>query len=570
MLRHLCIRSALLAAAVLLFSPAPRAHAAWPNNPTLNLPVGAATSYQRNARVIGDGAGGAFVVWDDQRDGVAKIFIQRLSPNGDALWGTNGEALTSGLGDATHPVLVSDGFDGAIVIWADTRVIPQVAYAQRVDGSGVPQWTADGVQIGSSVDNTLFTLEAISDGAHGAFAVWTAMTGTLRRAYTGRVTVAGSAPWGVAGVALGISTGAGTRPKAIPDVSGGEIVTWEDARAHTNFDIYAQKVNSAGAAVWTANGVALCTEETDQHTPVVAPDGSGGAIVAWVDNRDPSGNPVVFAQRVNSSGSVQWAADGVAIVDPTSLVSFAPVMASDGAGGAIVVWNDDRNGFEDLYGQRVDGSGAPLWGLSAMPICTGGGNAGFPALIADGAGGAIATWQDDRNGPADIYAQRINPDGTGAWTTDGVVVSIASSHQQLPAIGSDGNQGAIVAWQDQRSGLEDVYAQRLDRYGLLGGHAPLGVPLETGAAFALDPAWPNPSRGGDLVAHFALPNGAPAALELLDVTGRRVAAQDVGALGAGRHTVALNGARLSPGLYVMRLRQAGAVRTTRVAVLGGR
>jgi len=87
-------------------------------------------------------------------------------------------------------------------------------------------------------------------------------------------------------------------------------------------------------------------------------------------------------------------------------------------------------------------------------------------------------------------------------------------------------------------------------------------------AFALEGVRPNPSRGGQLSVTFALPSSAPARLELLEVSGRRVVTRDVGELGTGQHVVDLAANRaLPPGLYLVRLAQGANVRVTRVAVL---
>lgn len=63
----------------------------------------------------------------------------------------------------------------------------------------------------------------------------------------------------------------------------------------------------------------------------------------------------------------------------------------------------------------------------------------------------------------------------------------------------------------------------------------------------------NPADGAPAVA-FTLPVAAPARLELLDVSGRRVWSREVGGLGIGRHEVAV-GAGLAPGIYLVRLTQ---------------
>jgi hypothetical protein len=99
---------------------------------------------------------------------------------------------------------------------------------------------------------------------------------------------------------------------------------------------------------------------------------------------------------------------------------------------------------------------------------------------------------------------------------------------------------------------------------------PAGVTVvEAGPiAFALDGARPNPAAGRALRVSFALPSGVPARLELLDVSGRRVAVREVGSLGAGRHVVDLaDSHRVSAGLYWLRLTQGAAHATVRVAVV---
>jgi hypothetical protein len=81
-------------------------------------------------------------------------------------------------------------------------------------------------------------------------------------------------------------------------------------------------------------------------------------------------------------------------------------------------------------------------------------------------------------------------------------------------------------------------------------------------------AQPNPSRDRRLHVQFALPTADPARLELFDVSGRRLAAREVGAMGPGRHALDMGErVRLDPGLYLLRLTQAGVSRTARAVVM---
>src|SRR5882672_315131 len=81
------------------------------------------------------------------------------------------------------------------------------------------------------------------------------------------------------------------------------------------------------------NGIPACTAAGDQLRPVIVSDGLGGAIVAWHDERPgAAAGGVCYAQRVNASGAPQWTLDGVAL--STTGDSNSPVIAPDPGNGA--------------------------------------------------------------------------------------------------------------------------------------------------------------------------------------------------------------------------------------------
>jgi hypothetical protein len=66
---------------------------------------------------------------------------------------------------------------------------------------------------------------------------------------------------------------------------------------------------------------------------------------------------------------------------------------------------------------------------------------------------------------------------------------------------------------------------------------------------------------------FTLPSRERATLEALDIAGRRVLHREVGQMGPGRHSVDVSASIRKPGIYFLRLAQAGRVLTARVAVI---
>jgi len=554
---------------VVLLLPRP-ATAAWPTDPAVNLPVCTATGTQYNQAIVPDGAGGAVVSWQDGRSGW-DIYAQRVSSDGAVLWAVNGAALCTAANGQYYPAIVSDGAGGAIATWQDVRGGNYDIYAQGVNAMGGAQWWADGVALCSATGDQLFPTITTDGGAptgggSGAIVAWVDFRGGTAAIYAQRISVGGTVQWTADGVALCTAIGNKEYLAVASDGTGGAIATWSDYRGGTFSDIYAQRISADGTVQWATDGVAVCTATAYQQAAAIVSAGTGGAIVAWDDYR--RGVWDIYAQRISAAGTTQWTANGVALCTATGQQKVGTI-TRDAAGGAIVTWNDYRSGTDyDIYAQQISAAGAPQWTADGVALCTATGNQNGPRIAANAAGGAIVTWHDSRGASDDIYAQRIGAAGATQWTANGVALCTAAGNQREPVITTDGAHGAIVAWCDFRTGaVPDIYAQRVLANGQLGGDA-AGVPGEAPTGLALNPVRPNPSRGGALAIHFTLPGTAAATLELLDVTGRRVAARDVGPMGAGRHTIHLGEDRvLAPGLYLVRLRQGTDARVARAVVL---
>ena len=77
------------------------------------------------------------------------------------------------------------------------------------------------------------------------------------------------------------------------------------------------------------------------------------------------------------------------------------------------------------------------WVADGTALCTTAGSQTRPTIASDGSGGAIVTWQDYRSGSGtDIYAQRVTYDGKVLGNL--VPISIIAVVLIAPAIGSLG------------------------------------------------------------------------------------------------------------------------------------
>jgi hypothetical protein len=419
---------------------------------------------QGSPKTVSDGGGGAIITWY----GNANIYAQRVDASGTPLWTTNGVAICTATGDQTSPQITSDGVGGAIITWLDLRGSDCDIYAQRVDASGSVVWTTNGVAICTATGSQIGA-RITFDGEGGAIVTWKDFRSGYWDIYAQRVDAAGSPDWTANGVEICGEAGTQESPEISADGIGGAVIAWQDYR-NADCDIYAQRVNAAGTTWWDDNGNAVCTEAGDQVYPRISSDGAGGALVTWYDYR--SGNYDIYAQRLDSDGYILWTLDGVAVCTATGRQD-SPHIDSDGAGGAILAWRDNRQGNYDIYAQRLNASGTSLWTGNGVVICAATGDQGGHRFISDGAGGAVVTWADWRAGAgADVYAQQVDASGTPLWTVDGVPVCTAMVDQMALDMTTDGGGGAIVTWQDSRRGTNHIYAQLVDRQGRTGFLAP--------------------------------------------------------------------------------------------------
>ncbi|MBI1799993.1 MAG: hypothetical protein HYR73_09970 [Candidatus Eisenbacteria bacterium] len=460
-----------LALFVLLW-PRP-SHAVWPHDPAVNLPLCTQPNDQGYPSIASDGSGGAIIAWMDARASSVDIYALRVLASGAIApgWTAGGVVVCNDASNQFYPVVCPDGAGGAFIAWEDLRGSASDVYASRMTAAGTlaPGWPASGQPVSNS-SNAKMPPVIRSDMKGGAIVEWQE-TGAGLDLYAQRLDGFGMVEWGPSGKAVCTAAGNQEIPALTADDLGGALFAWVDGRG-ANRDIYALHLLSNGsrAGGWPVDGLVVCNAATDQNDVTIAPDGAAGAILAWDDLR--AGNADIYGQHLDGSASVLWTANGLALCSASGQQT-TPVAAPDGFGGALIAWIDQRNPpGSDVYGIRVLGSGTVpnYWPVNGQVIALGPAYQFSPIVIPDGTGGAIVAWTDNRSGD-DVYAQHVSAGGNIDFQLpqDGVPVADAPDDQQLAVATGDGGGGAIFAWHDNRKHVElDIYAQHVDRWIQMG------------------------------------------------------------------------------------------------------
>ncbi|TFG07810.1 MAG: hypothetical protein EU539_03930 [Promethearchaeota archaeon] len=431
------------------------------------IPICKATRHQNWPRICSDGDGGAIITWSDQRNyevSELDIYAQKINGTGGIKWNSDGESITEKDENQFGIQMISDEAGGAIIYWEDDDIIGSGKYAQRVNRSGQLKWTINGELIGLAIQDSY---KLCSDGAEGA--IIATSDGDI---YAQRIDSNGVLRWGteINGIPICTYSGSQSTPLICSDNAGGAVIAWIDQRTSgiSGSDIYAQRIDSSGNVLWTPDGITVCNASNNQEELQICCDGAGGAIIAWKDERD---NSDIYAQRINAAGACLWGDNGSSICSHSE-AQIEPKICSDGNEGAIITWIDYRNmgsPYSDIFIQRINSTGDLEWNTDGVAICTGCYHRNYLEMCSDGAGGAIITWTDFRTDEyplSDIYAQRINSTGETKWDSNGAVVCTESINSFDPEICSDGAEGAIITWTDSRNEpYTDIYAQRINSTG---------------------------------------------------------------------------------------------------------
>jgi hypothetical protein len=229
---------------------------------------------------------------------------------------------------------------------------------------------------------------------------------------------------------------------ACTDTEGFSLLAFRDDRSGSQ-NVTAQRVSPSGQLMW-GTGVSM-PGSAGGSVPRITGTSDGGSVVAWT-----TGSSVALV-KLTSEGSVVWTRTvtgpgGVNVIGAYLVASDAP-----GQTGAFVLSMVRFGSFStprNLYAQKFDIDGNPLWGASPLTIYGTGslqiGN--YPPFVSDGAGGAVLTWYGTTGG-LQCYVQRVYSDGSLQFVANGErVVSTTGQQRVGPAACIDQSTGDIYCF----------------------------------------------------------------------------------------------------------------------------
>ncbi len=416
----------------------------WPHNGNL-ISSHSQNSWLVDWDLIADSQDNAVVVFGDARSGSdLDIYAYRISPGGDFLWGPDGVTLSNNSDFEPAPRAVETTDGQFVFVWSrlpdasDGKIM-----MQRLTAEGVPLFVAGGIPIAGEPGEGPGNPDIVASVDGSVIVSWVRDVSTLysspRHLRAERFSAVGATLWGAPVDVFN----AGNLPIAYAptlqaDGVGGALFVWHYSPA-TLFDSYVQRLDVAGVERFAHNGVRVTTTTGRNHLDPTLSWRSQveEMFVFWRELNSSQSQWGIYGQRVSESGSRLWGDGGHQFMPIDGTFDFA-LRSAPTLDGAMFFWITEPTQTYDenqILGVRVDQAGDPVW--SPDPILVSSylsGKSRLPITL-DFSGTVKLVWEDDRNGSPDIYGQSVNPDGSLGIPIDGVTDDAApTAHRMLSTI----------------------------------------------------------------------------------------------------------------------------------------
>jgi len=195
--------------------------------------------------------------------------------------------------------------------------------------------------------------------------------------------------------------------------------------------------------------------------PSVAVAPNGNIYVVWQDDRNGTDN-IYFAK--STDGGYSFSAN-MQINDAPAIAGY-PKIAVSSNGIIYLVWHDARNGNMDIYFTKSTDGGISFEPSRRIDDSTA--SQMYSSIATDDIGNIYVIWCDIRNGKYDIYFTK-STDGGVSFTSNIQVNDPASviSYWMTPSMTVDPTGSIYVVWRDARNGINnsDIYLAKSANWG---------------------------------------------------------------------------------------------------------
>ncbi|NQV03200.1 MAG: T9SS type A sorting domain-containing protein [Bacteroidia bacterium] len=191
-----------------------------------------------------------------------------------------------------------------------------------------------------------------------------------------------------------------------------------------------------------------------QVLPKVAVNTNGESYISWFSQQDTISYFEIYLQRLDADGNKLWNDDGLLVSNhPTWTWVTDYDLTVDTDGFAIVVTQDARTGFSDVFAYRISPDGTFEWGPDGIALTNDDNFDPSPQVVVTTDDNIVFMWAAepaDTNEFTQINLQKLSMDGQQLWAGN-TVISHDTMHCWMPHIIATEDTGVLVVWVETHS-----------------------------------------------------------------------------------------------------------------------
>lgn len=367
-------------------------------------------------------AGRALVVWHSYLHGRWVVYANIIDADGKRLWPQNFPIGDFEYGQIAwnvrgRPRVDTNAEDQSLAVWVDAR---EGIFGQAIDIAGNWLWPKSERLNLTSMSAYYPNVLALQDGTF--VVAWIGLRNSnsnMWDIYLQRLNANGDRLWNDD---IRLNSGdyqidefdIRSRPELALDIEGSIVVAWR-GEVDGNVDVYLQKVSPEGTIAWDQD-IPLHSDLSNQTwyggESMIAIAAGQSIGVAWVSASNEGYG--VSVQSLSLSGSALWPTPIWVTGTPQNTYYGNPNLSFSQEGNLLAVWDDEHQGRR-IFAQMLGANGDLLWPDPSVvnntwPL--------HPSLSANSGDTFFVTWLDERDSNERIYVQRINVSGAVLWGSD--------------------------------------------------------------------------------------------------------------------------------------------------------
>jgi PKD repeat protein len=366
-----------------------------------------------------DPSGYAVVTFTDIRTGQSNPVGYRISPDGDEMWGANGVLLADDSNFDPSPKVCTTTQGNSVFAWEscpDTG--DYLVKLQKISPDGDPLWGSGITLSQAGVDLTIPYVQP-ADGDN-VYLIWHTETGPYwapnRGLYVQKLDANGTFMWATnTEIYAPVAEGPVVYLQMCRDDAGGIVFAWYRSTDISHFYCYVQHMDADGAVTMPANGVQTSTSSQRIHmypAPAFLPQTQ--EIVVYFSEQDSNQNMRgIYAQKLDLQGNRLWGDEGKELIGLSNNDYFL-FSASGKDNKAICTYQAAIYGSmaANIQAVMLDDQGNFVWTEHFIDLCSVQSVKQHNVMSDYYMGQWVAVYEDQRNDAGDIYAQNIQEDGT--------------------------------------------------------------------------------------------------------------------------------------------------------------